>query len=350
MGLRIVFAGTPQVALPTLEALNESAHEIVGVITRSPKRQGRSKVPMTSEVGRYAEQHGLALLQTDRPADPEAMAWLSERKADLGVVVAYGAILPQRLLDLLPLGWINLHFSSLPDLRGAAPVQRAIARGDHELGCSVFALEAGMDTGPIITGARFDVDPEMSAGDALAKLAEASTPLVIGAVNSLEDGTAIFQAQQPTPESPATYAAKLTREDAFISFCDRATETVNRARAVTPDPGPWTTLPDGSTMKLRGLHIVTTRPAHADPTVSPPPGTVRATKSEVGVVCADGLVRVDEVAPAGRKWMRATDWWRGARLADDTRLGQRTAPSPSVATEPAAGNEAANSKGSEDAN
>ena len=141
--LRIVFAGTPQVAVPTLRALVESGHEVVGVVTREPKRRGRSKTLVPSEVGQFAAQQGLEVLETSRPGDLEATEWITAREADLGVVVAYGALLPQSVLDLPVEGWVNLHFSMLPDLRGAAPVQRALIRGDRQIGCSVFRLEIG---------------------------------------------------------------------------------------------------------------------------------------------------------------------------------------------------------------
>lgn len=318
MTLRLVFAGTPEVAVPTLEALLATDHEVVGVITRSPKRRGRSKALVPSEVGAFAAACGLPVLQTDRPEGAEAQRWLADREADLGVVVAYGSLLRPAVLEALPLGWINLHFSSLPDLRGAAPVQRALLRGDTELGCSVFQLEAGMDTGPILAESRYSVGADATSGEALRFLALEGAPLVVDAVDSLAAGTASPRPQEAGGSRQVTMAPKLTREDGFVAFSSPPQEIVDRARAVTPEPGAWTTLPGGAPMKIRGVH-------RGDATVEAAsegePGTVRADKQSLSVYCVGGAVTVDEVAPAGKKWMRAVDWWRGARLGDGAHLG-----------------------------
>ena len=246
------------------------------------------------------------------------MEWISSLSADLGVVVAYGALLSQRLLDLLPLGWVNLHFSSLPDLRGAAPVQRALLRGDTRIGCSVFQLESGMDTGPIFVEDQFEVGPQATSGEVLEMLSTEGSQLVVQTVDQLQQGSAVSHPQKVGEDGEAiTYAPKLTRADAYISFRDTAVNTANRARAVNPDPGAWTVLPNGNPMKVRGVSVVATESAPS-PGV---PGLVTPTKDALLVWCQDAPVAISHVAPAGKSWMKATDWWRGARLGEGDTLG-----------------------------
>lgn len=327
MGIRLIFAGTPQIAVPTLEALLGSDHQVVGVITRSPKRRGRSKALVPSPVAQYAAAQGLTVLETDRPNDADSLAWLASLDADLGVVVAFGALLRPETLTALPQGWINLHFSTLPDLRGAAPVQRALLRGDTTVGCSVFQLEAGMDTGPVFLGARFEVGAATTSGEALTYLSSAAAPLVISTVDQIEAGTITAQPQDIQAPGAVTMAPKLRREDGFIDFAADPLQVVNRVRAVTPEPGAWTTLPGGAPLKIRGVRLT----EGGAPTAALSPGSLYTDKCSVYVQC-QGLegeghgVVVDEVAPAGKKWMRAADWWRGARLTDGVRLGVDGAP------------------------
>ena len=323
MALRIIFGGTPSVALPTLAALVESEHSVVGVVTRPPKRRGRSKALVPSEVAVFAQEHGIPLLETERPRDEESLAWIKSARADLGVVVAFGALLTQSVLDALPLGWINLHFSSLPDLRGAAPVQRALLRGDTELGSSVFQLEAGMDTGPVFSSARYPIDPHATAGEALEYLGSVGPAQVVAVVDALSAGTAVA-----VPQDTGVYgenisqAPKLARADGFIDFKEAAAEVVNRVRGVTPDPGAWTTLPDGSVMKLGPLHRVSSQGSELPSETSKAvPGSMTLEKGALLVACADSAVRLSQVGPAGKKWMAAGDWFRGARLPEGARLG-----------------------------
>ena len=323
MALRIIFGGTPSVALPTLAALVESEHSVVGVVTRPPKRRGRSKALVPSEVAVFAQEHGIPLLETERPRDDESLAWIKSARADLGVVVAFGALLTQSVLDALPLGWINLHFSSLPDLRGAAPVQRALLRGDTELGSSVFQLERGMDTGPVFSSVRHSIDPHATAGEALEYLGSVGPAQVVAVVDALSAGTAVA-----VPQDTGVYgenisqAPKLARVDGFIDFKEGAGEVVDRVRGVTPDPGAWTTLPDGSVMKLGPLHRVSPQggelPTENDRAL---PGSMTLEKGALQVACGDSAVQLGEVGPAGKKRMAASDWFRGARLPEGARLG-----------------------------
>lgn len=315
--MRIVFAGTPQVAVPTLSALLDSGHEVVGVITREPKRRGRSKALVPSEVGEFAASKGLNVLESSRPGGAEEMAWLAQVNADLGVVVAYGALLPQRVLDATPHGWVNLHFSALPDLRGAAPVQRAVMRGDESIGCSVFLLEKGMDTGPIYSMRAYSMGTDRSAGSILEELAVLGAQQVVEVVDALQDGSAVADAQdEGLRQANVTFAPKLTKDDGFVDFQGSATQVANQVRGVSPEPGAWTTLPDGRTMKL-GL----VKAADGSSTPSSP-GEVVAEKNSVRVGCGSGSVILSQVAPAGKNWMRAPDWWRGARLNGGAVLGE----------------------------
>lgn len=315
--MRIVFAGTPQVAVPTLSALMHSGHEVVGVITREPKRRGRSKALVPSEVGEFAAAMGLNVLESSRPGGEGEMAWLREVNADLGVVVAYGALLPQKVLDVTPHGWVNLHFSELPDLRGAAPVQRAVMRGDESIGCSVFLLEKGMDTGPLYSTRVYPMGTDRSAGSILEELAALGANQVVEVVDALEDGSAIACVQdEGIRRANVTFAPKLTKDDGFVDFEGSSTQVVNQIRGVSPEPGAWTTLPDGRTMKL-GLVK-----EDAGPSTPSSPGQIVAEKDSVRVVCGSGSVVLFQVAPAGKNWMRAPDWWRGARLSGDAVLGK----------------------------
>lgn len=315
MALRIIFAGTPDVAVPTLAALLQSGHTIVGVITREPKRRGRSHRFVPSEVGQFAQDNGLPLLETERPGSEEARAWIAQRKADLGVVVAYGALLPQSVLDLLPLGWINLHFSALPHLRGAAPVQHALLRGDSTIGCSIFRLEAGMDTGPLFSTVIHPIPPDHTSGEVLAELSQVGATQVVAVLDALDAETAVTSPQdEGEAGEKITYAPKLTRHDAFINFCAPASQVADHIRAVTPAPGAWTVLPDGTPLKLGPVKVTSLEDAK--------PGAVHITRKSVEVSCGRGAVILGEVAPAGKRWMSATDWWRGARLDATIRLGQ----------------------------
>lgn len=321
--LRIVFAGTPEVAVPTLRALVESGHHVVGVITREPKRRGRSKALVSSEVGQFAAKAGLNVLETSRPGDPEETEWIQNLDADLGVVVAYGALLPQRVLDLPGEGWVNLHFSKLPDLRGAAPVQRAVIRGDEEIGCSVFQLEKGMDTGPIFSQKMYPQGVEKTAGQVLADLSVLGAEQVLEVVDEIASGEAQAVPQdEGAGGANVTFAPKLTRADGFVDFRAPARATVDLVRGVTPDPGAWTTLPDGRTMKLRAIQALPDAEPHT--ARSNAAGSVTLVDRTVRVACQGGDVILTEVAPAGKNWMKAADWWRGARLEEGATLGQPT--------------------------
>ncbi len=317
--MRIVFAGTPEVAVPTLRALVDSGHTVVGVMTRPPKRQGRRRTPVASPVAQAAADLGLRLLETEQPGGPEALDWLQGLHPDLGVVVAYGALLSQQVLDVPDEGWLNVHFSALPHLRGAAPVQRAIMRGDTEIGVSIFRLDAGLDTGPLLLTSDFPLPAGVTSGQMLQQLSAEGAGLLVEAVNLVAAGQAQYVPQDEGPEGTAvTYAPKLERKDGFIDFRAQAPVVDSVIRGVTPAPGAWTTLPGGHPMKLGAPAQVSVEP---NPDSDLKPGQVRLSGDSVTVGCQGGTLVLGTVAPAGKKWMEAAAWARGAQLTDDFRLG-----------------------------
>lgn len=320
--MRIIFAGTPEVAIPTLAALTDSKHQVVGVITRPPKRRGRSKKLFDSDVAAWAKERGLPVLETEKPGQETNQEWIKARNADLAVVVAYGSILPQSVLDLPKHGWLNLHFSQLPHLRGAAPVQHAVLRGDKEIGCTVFRLDAGMDTGLVLSSVLHPLSDTVTSGEALQFLAIKGAAQMLESVNQVAGGTAVFTPQVTGVNNEfVTYAPKLEREIGFIDFQASAAEVSARIRAVTPSPGAWTTLPGGTVLKLGPVQIALEDEENAHGALVP--GEVSGGKQAVKVLCNPGVVTLGEVAPAGKKWMKAADWWRGARLESGEQLGGR---------------------------
>jgi len=333
--VRIIFAGTPEAAVPTLEALLVSSHQVVAAVTRPPARSGRGRTLHPSPVATVARDHGVPVIEasTFRASTAQgqaARAAVHDADADLGVVVAYGALLPQAVLDMPRSGWINLHFSDLPRWRGAAPVQWAILQGDAATASCVFRLEAGLDTGPVLSRLPVPIGHETS-GQLLDRLAHLGARQVVEVVDALEAGTARARAQDTgDADHLVTHAPRLTPRDGFIGFEDPADATDRRIRAVTPNPGAWTTLPDGRRLKL-GVVRPTTISSAATEDVRP--GTVRVSRDAVDVRCGAGAVRLGDVAPAGRGWMDAAAWARGARLDQDARLGAGSGPGGTAADE-----------------
>ena len=234
--MRLIFAGTPEAAVPSLEALAASAHEVARVVTRPAARVGRRRVLTPSPVQTAAERLGLPVLAASR-LDVEATAVLTEDAADLAVVVAYGGLVREPLLSAPRLGWINLHFSALPRWRGAAPVQRALIAGDETTAVDVFQLEAGLDTGPVLASEPVAIDPQETAGALLGRLAVVGAGELVRAVDSLAAGTATATPQQGEP----TLAPKLELADGRLVWTEPAQRVLDRYRGCTPEPGAWTT-------------------------------------------------------------------------------------------------------------
>lgn len=298
--MRVIFAGTPAAAIPSLEALAASGHEVVGVLTRPDARRGRGRSLHASEVAEVAERLGLPVFKPHTLRDPEAQRMVEDLGAEAAAVVAYGQLVPPALLALYP--WVNLHFSLLPRWRGAAPVQRAIAAGDQATGACAFLLEEGLDTGPVITRMERPIGPEETAGDLLEDLATGGAPILVEALDGLADGTAH---PTPQPEEGVTLAPKVTVEEAEVDWRLPAQEIANRVRGFTPAPGAWSRLEDGTRVKLR--------PVAAEGAAGLTPGELRLGRHEVLVGTGGGAVRLGEVAPAGKSWMDAAAWSRGLR-------------------------------------
>ncbi len=316
--MRIVVAGTPEVAIPSLDALAASRHEIIAVVTRPDAASGRGRKVSRSPVAQWADQQGVRVLQPIRPSEPAFLAELTALAPDCCPVIAYGALVPQTALEIPVHGWVNLHFSVLPAWRGAAPVQRAIMAGDEVTGATTFRLERGLDTGPVFAVMTETVRPRDTAGDLLARLAEGGAGLLVATLDGLEDG--VIEAR-PQPEDGISLAPKITVEEAAVDWRLPAVAIDRRIRGCTPAPGAWTTW-RGERLGLGPISL--DPPALADPesTHAPlKPGELRVLRRAVQVGTATGPVALAEVRPAGKRAMPATDWARGVRLEPGSVLG-----------------------------
>ncbi|GGC89282.1 methionyl-tRNA formyltransferase [Tersicoccus solisilvae] len=311
--MRILFAGTPPTAADALRRLHErlagSDRHLVGVLTRPDAPLGRKRVLTPSPVAAVAEELGLPVVKAAR-VDDDVRAWLADLDLDVAAVVAYGALVPTGALDLPRHGWINLHFSLLPAYRGAAPAQRAIIDGLTTTGASVFALRAGLDTGPVYGTVTARIGPADTAATLLQSLTASGTDLLADVLVGLEAGTA--RASEQAGE--VTLAPKLTLEDGRLDWSAPAAALDARSRGVTPEPGAWTTLA-GQRVKLGPVRVTDEDvPALA-------PGVVAGRGGDVLVGAGDGAVVLSTVQPAGRTPMPAADWWRGAQHGEELRFG-----------------------------
>src|SRR4051794_32137889 len=236
--MRIVVAGTPEVAVPSLAALAASRHEIVAVVTRPDAAAGRGRKISRSPVAGWAEEHGVPVLQPVRPSEPAFLAELAALEPDCCPVIAYGALVPQAALDLPRHGWVNLHFSLLPAWRGAAPVQHAIMAGDEITGASTFLLEAGLDTGPVFGTVTDAIGPRDTAGDLLGRLAVSGAALLVATLDGIAAGTL---EPRPQPAEGVSLAPGIGVDDARVAGALPAPVVDRRIRGVTPAPGAWTT-------------------------------------------------------------------------------------------------------------
>ncbi|WP_133753963.1 methionyl-tRNA formyltransferase [Naumannella halotolerans] len=305
--MRVLLAGTPEVAVASLDALVDSDHQVLGVITRPDAPAGRGKKLRPSPVAVRAEELGLPVHKPEHPKDPDFAAMLTELAPDCVPVVAYGALVPQRVIDIPAHGWVNLHFSLLPRWRGAAPVQHAILGGDAETGACTFSLVRELDAGPVYGQIRTPIGPGDTAGDLLDRLARDGAGLLVRTLDEIAAGAV----PRPQPDEGVTSAPKLTSDDARIDW-DTSQLVIDRLiRGCNPAPGAWTTL-RGQRFKI-GL----ARPA---PEQELPPGQLRNTGRQVLVGTADRALELLQVQPPGKKPMAAADWARGAQLADDQRF------------------------------
>jgi methionyl-tRNA formyltransferase len=306
--MRIVFAGTPEPALPSLRRLIDSArHEVVAVLTRPDAAAGRRGKPSPSPVAQLALERGITVLRPDRPNSDEFVAELAELAPDACAVVAYGALLRDGLLAVPEHGWINLHFSLLPAWRGAAPVQAAIAAGDAVTGATTFRIEPALDSGPVYGVVTETVRPTDTAASLLDRLSISGAALLETTLDGIADGSL---SPVPQPSEGITVAPKVTVDDARVRWDLPAHVVERRIRAVTPNPGAWTLVGD---LRIK-LGPVTVDDAAVDPL---PPGAIRADRGGVRVGTASQPVLLGTVQPPGKKQMDAAAWARGARL-DET--------------------------------
>jgi len=301
--VRLVFAGTPDPAVPSLQRLLASPrHDVVAVVTRPDARAGRGRQPAQSPVKQLAEQAGVPVLQPARPSEPEFLDALWAMAPDCCPVVAYGALVPPAALAVPRLGWVNLHYSLLPAWRGAAPVQHALLAGDEITGATTFLLEQGLDTGPVFGVVTEQVRPTDTAGDLLDRLSRSGADLLVATLDALEDGELVAQ---PQPADGVSLAPKLTSEDARVRWDEPAIAVDRRIRACTPAPGAWTT--------FRGTRVKLAPVVPQPDNVPGAPGSLEVTRGSVLVAAAGGFVELGVVQPAGKGPMPAADWARGVR-------------------------------------
>lgn len=294
--MRLIFAGTPATATPSLDALLGSRHEVVAVLTRADAPRGRGRRLEESPVSRLAREAGLPVLKPATLRDPAVQDEILALRADAAAVVAYGMIVPPPLLTRHP--WVNLHFSLLPRWRGAAPVQRAVLAGDVETGACAFLLEEGLDTGPVLASLRRPIGPRETAEAVLDDLARTGAPLLVEAFDALEDGSAT---PVPQPDDGVTLAPRLTTAEARVRWAAGPDAVDRHVRAFHPTA--WSSLSTGQRVKIGPVE-----PADA---VLPVGEVVISDVVLVGT--GDGSVRLGSLAPAGKAWMEAAAWARGLR-------------------------------------
>jgi methionyl-tRNA formyltransferase len=320
--MRLVFAGTPQTAVPALDALLASRHEVAAVVTRPDAPAGRGRKVEASPVAQRAAAAGLEVLSPDRPRDPEFLARLREIGPDCCPVAAYGALLPQAALDIPPNGWVNLHFSILPAWRGAAPVQHAILHGDDVTGASTFLLVKELDAGPVYGVLTEPVRPDDTTGTLLGRLSRSGAELLVATLDGIEDGTVHAV---PQPAEGVSFAPKVTPADAQVDWKRPAHVVDRQVRACTPDPGAWTEL-DGVRLKLGpvALDFGALDSAPGGGPEAPPdlgPGELQAGRHAVLVGTGSRPVRLGDVQAPGKRRMTATEWARGLRSGGPVRFG-----------------------------
>jgi methionyl-tRNA formyltransferase len=308
--MRVLFAGTPEVAVPSLRALLASRHEVVAVLTRRDAPAGRGRTLAASPVAEVALAEGIEVLRPERPRDAQFQARLEQIAPEVAPIVAYGGLIPPAALAVPVHGWVNLHFSLLPAWRGAAPVQHAIMAGDEVTGASTFRLEEGLDTGPVYGVVTESIRPSDTAGDLLGRLAESGAGLLVATLDGIEAGALV-----PVPQSPdgVSLAPKIRVEDARIAWTDPAMRVDRLVRGCTPAPGAWS--------EFRGERVKVGPVRPAPELADLAPGELRVSKSRVWVGTSTHAVLLGEVKAQGKRQMPAGDWARGVRVEPGERLG-----------------------------
>ena len=299
--MKIFFAGTPVNAAKTLQALLDADYEIVGVLTRLDAPTGRSGTLTESPVANVANEHNLQLLKSNFP-DTQVSEWIAALKPDLGVIVAYGSILKTNLLDIPAEGWLNVHYSLLPNYPGASPVQQAILEGESTTGVTVFQLDEGVDSGPILSQASTEISPDTTAGSLLEKLTGVGSKLLLGTLENLDSFIQNRTMQEPNSAQPLT--RKITRAIAKIDFSMPAHAIVNLVRAMNPEPVAW------FEFESQPVRVLETSISEVPETVA---GVAVLAEGELVVGCSDKAIILRTLQPAGKKPMAGADWFRGLR-------------------------------------
>jgi methionyl-tRNA formyltransferase len=308
--MRVLFAGTPQAAVPSLRAILASPHEVIAVLTRPDAPAGRGRQMTPSPVAQIALAEGIEVLRPARAGDPDFLDWLAAIAPDAAPIVAYGGLIPPAALAIPTHGWVNLHFSLLPAWRGAAPVQHAVMAGDEVTGASTFRLEEGLDTGPVLGVVTDTIGPTDTAGDLLGRLAESGAGLLVATLDGLAAGRLVAVPQAPDGVS---LAPKIHVEGARVLWTDPAMRVDRLVRGCTPAPGAWSEF-RGERIKLGPVHP-------APDVVDLSSGEIRVSKDAVWVGTATHAVRLGEVRAEGKRQMPAGDWARGVRVGAGERLG-----------------------------
>jgi methionyl-tRNA formyltransferase len=310
MPLKIVFMGTPEFAVPTLAALAQDGHQILAVYTQPPRPGGRRGLaPVKSPVHQQAELLGFEVRTPTSLKSAEEQAAFAALKPDVAVVVAYGMLLPQPILDAPHHGCFNGHASLLPRWRGAAPIHRAIMAGDKETGMMVMKMDAGLDTGPVALTERVTIEPDMTTGELHDRMMVIGGSLMARAMKALEAGTLTLT---PQPEEGATYARKIDKSETRIDFSRPSADVHNHIRGLSPFPGAWFEAEFSG--KPERVKVLASRLVEGSGT----PGTVL--DDDLSIACADGAVRLVKLQRAGGKPLAADDFQRGGRIAKGTVL------------------------------
>ena len=300
MALRLVFMGTPDFAVPTLDAIVGAGHKLTAVYARPPRPAGRGMAVQTSPVALQAERFGLPVFTPKTLRETSAVDAMRAHHADAAVVVAYGVILPKEILDLFPLGCFNLHASLLPRWRGAAPIQRAIMVGDRETGVAVMKMEEGLDTGPVAMMERIAIGPDTTAGDLHEELSRLGARLMVRALGELEEGKLRLT---PQPGAGVSYADKIEKAETRIDWTQSWNKVHDHCRGLSPFPGAWFEHANAGRIKV----LRSTKGGGAGE-----PG--RVLDDDLTVACGEGAIRLLELQRAGRQPMRAEEFLRGMAI------------------------------------
>lgn len=306
--MRVLFAGTPEAAVPSLDAIVAAGHEVVGVLTRPDAPQGRGRTLHPSPVGARASELGIPTLTPRSLRDADALDAIGALEPDVCPIVAYGNLVPAEILAIPTYGWVNLHFSLLPAWRGAAPVQRAMMAGDSELGVTTFRLVPELDAGPIFRQGVANVPNDATAGETLDALAHFGAAMLVDTLADLAAGVE----PTPQPSDDTTYAAKITVDDAHLDWNLPAVRLHRLILGTSPAPGAWTT--------LAGERFKVLRSRVADQAGSLEPGEIEIERKRVLVGTGTTPLELVDVQPPGKRHMRATDWARGARIEPGQRF------------------------------